>query len=84
VPRDTVETILVTPLRPLRFSELAIDETKYQKWSGGHRPEDVYYTNDQDGVTIRVFMGDVMSISLYHGLVDAQLNCFPHSSKRKG
>ena len=77
VPRDTVESILVTPTEKLPLSELAIDESKYQKRSGGHLSDDVYYINDDDGVTIRVFMGDVMSISIYPGRIDSAKSCFP-------
>jgi hypothetical protein len=76
VPRDTVESILVTPTTPLPLSELAIDQRNYEKRSGGHRPEDVYYINDQEGESIRVFLGKVMEISLYPGRIDAHLSCF--------
>lgn len=84
VSKDTVESILVTPFKGFPVSQLLIDETKFEKRSGGHRTEDVYYINDQDGQTIRVVQSDVMTISFYPGRVDAELSCSglqPSSSK---
>ena len=77
VPRDTVQSILVTPTGQLPVSKLELEESKYQKRSGGHSSDSFYYMNDDDGVSIRVFMGNVMSISLYPGRVDAHLSCSP-------
>lgn len=75
VSRDTVESILVTPLRTFPLSELGLTESKYQKRSGGHRAEDIYYINEEDGESIRVFQGEVMEMSFYPGTKDAHLSC---------
>lgn len=75
VSKDTVESLLVTPLRGVPVSQLLIDEKKFEKRSGGHRPEDVYYINDQDGESLRVFHDEVMDISFYPGRIDANLTC---------
>lgn len=77
VPRDTVESIVVTPTRPVSLYDLAIDQTKYKKQSGGHRPEDIYYVNDEAGETIRVFMENVMDMIFNPGRADEHLSCSP-------
>jgi hypothetical protein len=41
VPATTIESILVTPLKGSPVSQLSIDQTKFEKRSGEHRPEDV-------------------------------------------
>jgi hypothetical protein len=83
VPANTVETILVTPIKAFPVSQLSIDRTKFEKRSGGHRPEDVYFINDQDGETIRVYLDDVMSMSFYPGRIDAHLGCFASQASNK-
>jgi hypothetical protein len=83
VPANTVETILVTPIKGFPVSQLSIDRTKFEKRSGGHRPEDVYYINDQDGESIRVYLDDVMSMSFYPGRIDAHLGCFASQAPNK-
>ena len=75
VPRGTVERVWVTPLREVRLSQLRIDESKYEKRSGGHRPEDIYYINDEAGESLRVFQGQVMEMSYYPAARDAHLLC---------
>ena len=77
VPRDTIESIYVSLITERSPSDLGIDERNYTKWSGGHRPQDIYYDNRRDGVSIRVFMGNVMNISLFPGTVDKELWCGP-------
>lgn len=75
VPRNTVLTISVTLLRPLPFSKLAIDETKYTKTSGGHRPQDIYYIKNGGGESVRVFGGEVQDIDYYPAKSDYSLAC---------
>lgn len=75
VPRDTVQSILVTPAEPLLISELQIDETKYEKQQGGHRPEDVHYVNKQTGETIVAFLNEVKSLTYSPGALDRDLLC---------
>jgi hypothetical protein len=75
VPRDTVESIYITPGRVLPLSQLSINESKYKKRSGGHRPEDIYYINEQDGESLRVFMNEVMDITYSPAASDEHLRC---------
>ena len=84
VPRDTIESLLVSMITERSLSDLGIDEPKYTKWSGGHRPEDVYYESRRDGVSIRTYMGKVMDISLFPGSEDKALWCGPISSDCEG
>lgn len=75
VPRYTVESILVSPTQTLRFSDLRIDEAKYDKRQGGHLTEDVYYINEQTGESVRVFRGEVKAISYFPGTLVRHLRC---------
>jgi hypothetical protein len=84
VPANTIESILVTPIKEFPVSQLSIDQTKFEKRSGGHRPEDVYYIDDQDGTSIRTYLGNVMSMSFYPGRIDAHLGCSASHASNKG
>jgi len=75
VPRDTVESIFITPGMGSPLSQLKIDENKYKQRSGGDRPEDIYYTNDEEGESLRVFMNEVMDITYSPAASDAHLRC---------
>ncbi|MDQ2975095.1 MAG: hypothetical protein M3R69_06760 [Acidobacteriota bacterium] len=75
VPRNTVESIRITPNMKLPLSQLSIDESKYKKFSGGHRPQDVYYINEQDGESLVVFMDEVMGITYSPAATDEYLRC---------
>ena len=69
VPRNTLRSIYVSPTKPLPLSELALDQSKYKKESGGHTP-DIYYVNAQEGVELSVFMSEVKNIRLFAGRID--------------
>jgi hypothetical protein len=75
VPRNTVEGILVTLMTPVSLSQLGIDESKYKKKSGGHRPQDIYYIGEQEGESIRVFAGEVQDIDYFPAASDDSLAC---------
>jgi hypothetical protein len=75
VPRDTVESILVTPTQPLRLSDLGIDESKYDKRQGGHPGGDVYYINEQTGESLRVSMNEIRNMSYFPGMLEKDLRC---------
>jgi hypothetical protein len=75
VPRGTVESIYITPNMDSPLSQLTIDQSKYQKRSGGHRPEDIYYINGRDGETLRVFQNKVMDITYSPTAGDEHLRC---------
>jgi hypothetical protein len=75
VSPNTVERIFITPAMGSPLSRLSIDKSKFKKVSGGHRPEDVYYINEQDGESFRVFMNDVMDITYSPATTDEHLRC---------
>ena len=76
VPAETVIRVDVTLSPGHLLSKFNLDETKYTKKSGGDRPEDVYYVNEE-GEVLRVFNGEVMEI--YYGPTssDKNLKCPP-------
>jgi hypothetical protein len=82
VPRGTVESIFIVPNRGSQLSQLKVDESKYQKRSGGDRAEDIYYINDEEGETLRVFQDQVMEITYSPAASDAPLRCATGSSKK--
>ncbi|HEV3470078.1 MAG TPA: hypothetical protein VG148_12210 [Pyrinomonadaceae bacterium] len=81
VPRDTVVQIIVTPKRRLRFSRLRLDMTKFRKAADPETPAHTLYTNEEDGVTYRVFegggeyQGRVLKIQYDPAAEDAHLRC---------
>ena len=75
VPRDTVESLLVTPTQTLHISDLGIDESRYEKREGGHLSQDVYYINEQAGESLRVFMNEVREMSYFPGTLAKDLKC---------
>jgi hypothetical protein len=54
VPRGTVITVSVYPNTKPKFSTLKIDESKYQKNADPEMLDLVYYTNDEEGISIEV------------------------------
>ena len=82
VPRNTVESIFITPRMGSPLSQLRIDKTKYKERSGGHRPDDIYYVNEQGGESLRVFQNQVMEITYSASASDEHLRCpgIPSSS----
>jgi len=81
VPADTVITVDVTLSPGHLLSQLNLDEAKYSKKSGGHRPEDVYYVNEEKGEVLRVFMGEVMDIHYGPTTSDKDLKCPPSKQR---
>ena len=77
VAPNTVETIDVTLHRGLPLSQLKLDEAKYKKKSGGHRPEDIYYVNEEKGEVLRVFNGEVLDMHYGPASSDKNLQCVP-------
>jgi hypothetical protein len=75
VPSDTVESIYITPNMGSPLSQLTIDESKYEKRKEGHRPEDIYYINQENGETLRVFQNQVMDITYSAAASDEHLRC---------
>lgn len=75
VPRGTVVSILVSPKTKLRFSDLRVDESRYKKTGGGHRSEDVIYTDNERGESITVYQDEVTSINYFPAASDSHLRC---------
>lgn len=75
VPHDTVVNIIVTPKTRLLLKDLQVDVSKYKKTSGGHRSEDVIYTNLEEGERITVYLDTVTSITYFPAAVDNHLRC---------
>lgn len=75
VPAGTVLSIIVTTRPTLRFSDLRVDESRYKKSSGGHRPEDIVYTDDERGESITVYRGEVTCIKYFPAAGDNHLRC---------
>jgi hypothetical protein len=75
VPRGTVVSITVTPKTKLRLSDLQVDESRYKKTNGGHRSEDVIYTDNERGESITVYQGDVTRINYFPAASDNYLRC---------
>jgi hypothetical protein len=76
---------LVTPTTTLRFSDLYVDESRYKKTNGAHRPEDVIYTDDERGESITVYQGDVTGINYFPTTGDNHLRCpDAHDAPNKG
>jgi hypothetical protein len=73
VPRGTVVGIMVTPKTKLPLSDLQVDEGRYKKTSGGHRSEDIVYTNNEEGESVTVYQGEVTSISYFPASGDNHL-----------
>jgi hypothetical protein len=77
VQRDTVIAIDVTPRRSLPLTQFHLDEAKYRKKSGGDRPEDIYYVNEEKGEVLRVFKGEVLDLHYGPTSRDTHLQCVP-------
>lgn len=79
VPRGTVVSITVSPKERLLLSSLSINESKYGKKSDLHRRDVITYSNKEEGESIDVFLGEVMSIHYLPAAKDKHLSC-PGSS----
>lgn len=75
VPRDTVLMISVQPEAEMRFSNLALDLTKFTKSMGGDTPAE-YYTDEDSGVRYKVSdSGLVTSIDYIPKRSDYSFRC---------
>lgn len=75
VPRGTVVSITVSPRTPLPLAELHIDKDKYRKRLDLNRSDVVEYNNEEDGVSIVVYQGNVQYINFFPSKKDAHLRC---------
>lgn len=77
VPFDTVEAIDVNLRHGLPLSKINLEDGKYKKRSGGDRPEDIYYVNEELGEVFRVFNSEVLDIHYGPASGDKTLRCVP-------
>ena len=75
VPRGTVVDIIVSPRKPVLLSELHIDEDRYTRTLDLKISDVVRYTNEEDGVRIVVYQGQVDYINYFPGKKDEHLRC---------
>lgn len=75
VPRGTVVSITVSPRTPLPLSELHIDKDRYTKTFDLKLTDVARYTDEEDGVRIVVYQGQVDYIDYFPGKKDEHLRC---------
>jgi hypothetical protein len=76
VPHDTVISLTVYYKNPrLKFADLKIDESKFEKETTAHLPGVVYYTNRDEGMHIEVIGGAAQSITYFYRAKDKNLLC---------
>ncbi|HEV2705414.1 MAG TPA: hypothetical protein VGV59_05790 [Pyrinomonadaceae bacterium] len=75
VPRDTVVEITVSPKSEIRFSDLQIEMSKYQKTTELHRADNIIYTNKDEGESINVFLDKVTYFTYFPAAKDTHLRC---------
>jgi hypothetical protein len=84
VPRDIVINIWVTPmLNQLSIADLKLNPEKYAKTQDKHRPQIVYYRNEEDGIEYSVDEGSgkVGLVKYSPSAADKALRC-PEPSNR--
>lgn len=83
VARDTVLMITVSSKENMQLADLNLDETKYQKWRETHLPNQIHYTNHEEGIDIQADENRAMviSITFMPRAADSHLKC-PDASRR--
>lgn len=81
VPRGIVITVSVYPNTKPKFSALKLDESKYVRSADPEMLDLVYYTNDEEGISIEVNMAEGV-VNAFRYWPTAKENCLrcPHSS----
>ena len=76
VLRDVVISVLVMRTsKPLNAADLNLSQEKFTKTPDNHRPQIVYYTNEDEGIEYSVDEGEVWSIKYFPSTVDKPLRC---------
>jgi hypothetical protein len=78
VPKDTVVSITVSPKHRVLLTELKVDLSTYDRFSGVHRPNIITYLNNQDGVRIETFQDEINSVTYFPSAADLKLKCAPN------
>lgn len=76
---NTVVSVLITPNKPPKFSELKLVEKKYQKRRDPSYQNVYYYVNEREGInyTVDESAGVVTTIEYYPVAADKRLKCKP-------
>jgi hypothetical protein len=76
VPPDTVIYIHVSPKQKLKFSDLKLDVSKYQKRPDPELPEHSYYGNEEEGFVVSVTGEGLVDTFIYSWTTkDIHLRC---------
>ena len=75
LPQGIVVSITVAPRTIVLFSELNVDESKFQKLKDAHRVGSVHYWNKTDGEEISVANGEVTSFRYVADSAETHLRC---------
>lgn len=75
VPRDTVQTISISPRKVIRIAELQLNLSDYEIIDDRHLPGIHYYNNAKEGVHITTDGNIVRNILYLPGANDSHLRC---------
>ena len=86
VPLDTVVSFFVRPKTPPKFSDLKLDEKRYEKRRDAHAETTHYYIDPEAGInyTVESPGGLVTAVEYYAPLRDEALRCQPAAAKTGG
>ena len=74
VPVDTVVWITVYPKPNPRLSDLDIDKSRFKARQGAH-PEESYFDNEEEGLTLEVYAGMVQALIYGPTAKEKHLRC---------
>src|SRR5687768_7747846 len=75
VPVDTVISLVVQPKQGLRFADLKLDASKFEKRRDVHDEPIYYYVNQAQGINYTVTEGVITSIEYFPSAKDNHLRC---------
>jgi len=75
VPKGTVLAIIVSPKKPIEFSELNMGDKTYSRTDYPDRPGSMTYFDEEKGERIDVFGGQITSIRYFPARKDENLRC---------
>lgn len=75
VPPDTVVWITVYRKPYPRLSDLKIDESKFKKSQKGHLLDEIFYEDEEEGLTLMVYEGMVQTFLYGPARKDQHLRC---------
>ena len=77
VASGTVVAITLSPRMPVIVSQFDLDLSRYKKREDGDVVGISQYDNEEDGVTVETFQGNVLSLFLYPRKSDEPMRCRP-------